>query len=129
MRIALAAVVLTIGLKPPVIHEVFTPLPCPKHPSSTLGYEGCAERQILATDTKIDAKARAIFFKLAARERAGFARSEHEWLAYRKDTCAAEASKYAGGTLTGVIDAQCQAARSKAHLGELAELLKTLQSP
>lgn len=118
-----------VGLKPPVIHEVFTPLPCPKHPSSTLDYEGCSEQQILATDKKINAKARAIFFKLAPRERAGFVRGEKEWLAYRKDTCAAEASKYAGGTLAGVIDAQCQASRSKTHLAELSDLLKTLQSP
>ena len=129
MRVALAVLVVLAGLKPPVIHEVFTPLPCPKHPSSTLDYEGCAERQILATDKKIDAKARAIFFKLAPRERSGFVRGEREWLAYRKDSCAAEASKYAGGTLAGVVDAQCQAGRNTTHLGELADLLKTLQSP
>jgi uncharacterized protein YecT (DUF1311 family) len=128
VRIALALVVLA-GLKPPVIHEVFTPLPCPKHPSSTLDYEGCSEQQILATDRKIDAKARAIFFKLAPRERAGFVRGEKEWLAYRKDSCAAEASKYAGGTLAGVVDAQCQAGRNKTHVAELSDLLTTLQSP
>src|SRR4051794_8599153 len=129
MRLAIAVAVLATGLKPPVIHEVFTPLPCPKHASSTLDYEGCSEQQILATDRKIDAKARAIFFKLAPRERAGFVRGEREWLAYRRDTCAAEASKYAGGTLAAVVDASCQAARNKTHLTDVSELLKTLQSP
>lgn len=128
MRIALV-VVLLAGLKPPVIHETFTPLPCPKHAATTLDLEGCAEQQILASDRKINAKARTIFFKLAPRERAGFVRSEHEWLAYRRDSCAAEASKYAGGTLAPVIDAQCQVARNKTHLEDLSELLKTLQSP
>jgi uncharacterized protein YecT (DUF1311 family) len=129
VRIALAVLFLATGLKPPVIHEVFTPLPCPQHPSTTLDYEGCSEQQILATDRKIDAKARAIFFKLAPRERAGFVRSEHEWLAYRRDTCAAEASKYAGGTLAAVVDAACQAARNKTHLTDMTDLLKSLQSP
>jgi uncharacterized protein YecT (DUF1311 family) len=129
VHVAIAVAVLAIGLKPPVIHEAFTPLGCPKHPTSTLDYEGCAEQQILATDKKIDAKARAIFFELVPRERAGFVRGERAWLAYRKDSCAAEASKYAGGTLVGVIDAQCQAGRSKTHLGELTDMLKTLQSP
>jgi uncharacterized protein YecT (DUF1311 family) len=130
MRIALAiATLLATGLKPPVIHEAFTLLPCPKNPGTTLEIEGCYEHQIVATDRKINAKARAIFVKLAPRERAGFVRGEHEWLAYRRDTCAAEASKYAGGTLAGVVDASCQAARNKTHLTDLGELLKALQSP
>lgn len=129
MRVALAVVLLATGLKPPVIHETFTPLPCPKHAQTTLELEGCAEQQILASDRKINAKARTIFFKLAPRERAGFVRGEHEWLAYRRDSCAAEASKYAGGTLAPLVDAQCQAARNTTHLGDLAELLQTLQSP
>src|SRR5581483_8597862 len=73
MRVALALLFLA-ALKPPVIHESFTPLPCPKHASSTLALEGCAEKAILAGDRKIDAKAHAIFFKLAPRERAGFVR-------------------------------------------------------
>jgi len=128
MRVALALLFLA-ALKPPVIHESFTPLPCPKHASSTLALEGCAEKAILAGDRKIDAKAHAIFFKLAPRERAGFVRGEREWLSYRRDSCAAESSKYAGGTLAAVVDAQCQATRNTTHLGDLAELLQTLQSP
>ena len=128
MRFAIAVAVLA-GLKPPVIHEQFTLLPCPKNPGTTLEIEGCYEHQIVATDHKIDAKARAIFFKLAPSERAGFVRGEREWLGYRRDTCAAEASKYAGGTLATVVDASCQAARNTTHLADLSELLKTLQSP
>jgi uncharacterized protein YecT (DUF1311 family) len=129
MRVALAVAVLAVGLKPPVIHEPFTPLPCPMHPASTLGYEGCAEQQILSTDRRINADARAIFSRLAPRERAGFVRGEHEWLAYRRDTCAAQASKYAGGTLAPLIDANCQASRNTTHLVDLRELLKSLRRP
>jgi len=129
MRVAIAVVLLATGLKPPVIHEPFTLLPCPKNPGTTLEIEGCYEHQILATDHKINVNARAIFFKLAPRERAGFVRGEREWLSYRRDTCAAEASKYAGGTLAAVVDATCQATRNKTHLADLSELLKTLQSP
>jgi uncharacterized protein YecT (DUF1311 family) len=129
MRVAIAVAVLATGLKPPVIHETFTLLPCPRNPGTTLEIEGCYEHQIVAGDAKINAKARAIFFKLPPRERAGFVRSEREWLTYRRDGCAAEASKYAGGTLAPVIDASCQAARNKTHLTDVSELLKTLQSP
>jgi uncharacterized protein YecT (DUF1311 family) len=130
MRIVLAVALLAAGsLKPPVIHESFTPLPCPKHASSTLALEGCAEKDILASDRQINVKARVIFFKLVPRERAGFVRGEREWLAYRRDNCAAESSKYAGGTLAALVDAQCQAARNTTHLGDLSELLQTLSSP
>ena len=31
-------------LKPPVIHEAFTVLPCPAHRQTTLALEGCAEK-------------------------------------------------------------------------------------
>jgi uncharacterized protein YecT (DUF1311 family) len=122
------AFVLLVGLKPPVIHEPFASslLPCPKKAYSTLDMEGCLEHQILASDRGINARARSIFFKLAPRERAGFARGEKEWLAYRKDTCTAEASKYAGGTAAPLLDASCQLARNKTHLADLTELLKTL---
>ena len=44
------------ALSPPVIKESFTPLSCSGAPKrrSTLQQEGCAERQILKTDTAID---------------------------------------------------------------------------
>ena len=129
MRVALAVAVLAIGLKPPVIHETFTPLPCPMHPQSTLDSEGCLERAILQGDRQIDAQAKAIFSLLRPDARAGFVRSERAWLAYRRASCLAEASKYAGGTLTGIVDASCTVSRNKTHLQDLRELRKTLQSP
>jgi uncharacterized protein YecT (DUF1311 family) len=130
MRVVLAvALVATGGLKPPVIHESFTTLPCPKHAVSTLDIEGCLEQQILKGDRRIDAQAAAIFKLLRPDARAGFVRSERSWLSYRRASCLAEASKYAGGTLTGVVDASCTVARNKTHFADLAGFKKTLTTP
>src|SRR2546430_13876292 len=86
--------------KPPVIHEVFTQLPCPPHPMSTLAMEGCYEKAIVRTDRKIDAEAKMIFGLLRSRDaRLTFVRGERAWLQYRQASCSAQASKYAGGTL------------------------------
>jgi uncharacterized protein YecT (DUF1311 family) len=127
MVIALVAVLAGAALKPPVIHEVFTPLPCPMHPSTTLAIEGCDERAILGSDRRINADVKAIFELLAPSERSGFAAGERAWLRYRKLSCAAEASKYAGGTLAGVVDAGCVVRRSQAHAKDLAETLSELR--
>jgi len=116
-------------VQPPVIHETFTPLPCPMHPGTTIEIEGCYEQDILKTDRQINAAAKAIFFKLRADARAGFVQSEKAWLVYRRAGCAAEASKYAGGTLSGVVDAACTANRNKTHVRDLSDLLKTLSTP
>jgi hypothetical protein len=52
-------------LSPPVIHESFTPLPCPRHPVSTPEVEGCVEKRLLETDKKIDRLNAAIFSELS----------------------------------------------------------------
>jgi uncharacterized protein YecT (DUF1311 family) len=131
VRAALAAAVAALAgaPAPPVIHETFTPLPCPKHQVSTLDTEGCLEQKILATDRQIDAQAKAIFTLLRPDARAGFVRSERAWLAYRRASCEAEASKYAGGTFGGVAAAACTVARNRTHLRDLAELRHTLATP
>ncbi len=68
-------------LKPPVIHEKFTPLPCPKTPKTTVDLEGCAEKAILTTDRAINAKVKTIFGLLRARAaRQSFVTSELAWL-------------------------------------------------
>lgn len=130
MRGALAlALLIATPTKPPVIHETFTLLPCPSHPVSTLDYEGCLEHQIVRTDRQINTLANGIFYKLAASERAGFVRGEHSWLAYRRANCAAEASKYSGGTAAPLLYASCTVARNKTHISDLTELKKTLATP
>jgi uncharacterized protein YecT (DUF1311 family) len=113
--------------KPPVIHEVFTQLPCPAHPVSTLEMEGCFEKTIVSTDRKIDAQAKAIFGLLRSRyARLTFIRGERSWLQYRQASCSAQASKYAGGTFAGVVAAACTVDRSKAHLRDLVAMRKEL---
>jgi uncharacterized protein YecT (DUF1311 family) len=127
MVVAVLAVLAGTALKPPVIHEVFAPLPCPMHPAATLELEGCDEQAILKTDRKINANVKQIFKLLAPSERTGFVAGERAWLRYRKLSCAAEASKYAGGTLAGVVDAGCVAARNQAHVRDLTETLRELR--
>ena len=125
----LVALVLAAAVSPPVIHESFAPLPCPKHQVSTLDIEGCLERQILKSDKQIDTRVASIFALLRPDARAGFAQSERAWLASRRASCEAESSKYAGGTFAGVAAASCTVARNKTHLQDLEALKKTLPSP
>ena len=117
-------------LSPPVLRETFTLLPCPRHAVTTLDLEGCAEHAIVRTDATINGIARRIFGLLATADgKRAFVRSEARWLDFRRDSCAAEASKYAGGTLAPLLDAQCQADRSRTHVRDLTSLLRTLKTP
>ena len=118
-----------LALSPPVIHESFTPLPCPAHPQAQLELEGCAEKTILATDRRIDAVNAMIFARLAARDRATFVAGERAWLRYRRASCLTAASKYAGGTLASLVDADCVAARNRTHIREQTSLLHDLKTP
>jgi uncharacterized protein YecT (DUF1311 family) len=127
MRLAIAALLAAAPLKPPVIHEVFTLLPCPMHPVSTLDMEGCTEHAIVQTDHKIDAQVKTIFGLLRSDARGGFVRGERAWLQYRQLSCDAESTAYAGGTFAGVVAAECTLSRSKDHLADLVDLRKTLQ--
>jgi uncharacterized protein YecT (DUF1311 family) len=113
--------------KPPVIHEVFTQLPCPPHPTSTVAMEGCYEKAIVRTDRKIDAQAKVIFGLLRSRDaRSTFVRGERAWIQYRQASCSAQASKYAGGTFAPISAANCILDRSKAHLRDLVAMRKIL---
>ncbi len=128
MRIALAlAALLASAPGPPVIHEPFTPLPCPAHPSTTLALEGCAERALLASDRAIDARVAKAYRLLATTSgQAAFVAGERSWLAYRRATCAAAGAWYAGGSAEPVVVADCEQARNVTHLRDLAALLRGL---
>jgi uncharacterized protein YecT (DUF1311 family) len=108
------------AVQPPVIHERFTLLPCPAHPETTLELEGCAEHRIVRADKKIDAVAKAIFALLpddAARRH--YVAAHKAWLTYRQADCASVSDKYEGGTLAGVLDADCTADRSEQRLKDV----------
>jgi uncharacterized protein YecT (DUF1311 family) len=97
-------------LSPPVIHESFTLLPCTGKPGSrtTLELEGCSEHQILKTDKSIDALENTVFHLLgtdsARRDLIAAARA---WLNYRHADCLSRSDVYQGGTLAGVVFADC----------------------
>jgi uncharacterized protein YecT (DUF1311 family) len=117
----------SVPLDPPVITEVFTRLPCPKNPQTTLALEGCAERAILSTDRKINAQTKVIFLLLKSRRtRVTFGQGEQAWLEYRGSTCTAEASFYSGGTAQPVAHANCVVSRNRTHLADLATLRRVL---
>ena len=114
-------------IRPPVIHEPFTPLPCPLHPDTTTDVEGCQERRILRTDRAIGRDVRTIFRLLRTRSaRASFVAGEQHWLRYRRESCTAKASSYAGGSGEPVAYLTCTLRRNTSHLADLVATRKTL---
>ncbi len=125
----LIALLAALALSPPVVKDTFTPLPCPKNPQTTLELEGCAEQRILATDAKINAVAKTIFGRLqddAAKRH--FIAAQKAWVSFRKADCTSVGDKYEGGTLAGVVAAQCTADRSTQRLKELRSFDKLLRT-
>jgi uncharacterized protein YecT (DUF1311 family) len=115
------------GPGPPVIHEPFTALPCPIHPDTTIDVEGCQERRILRTDRSIDAHVKAIFRLLRTQTaREAFVTGERSWLRYRRQSCAAEGSLFAGGSAEPVAYLDCSLRRNRSHLADLAAMKKAL---
>ncbi|HET7128052.1 MAG TPA: lysozyme inhibitor LprI family protein [Gaiellaceae bacterium] len=127
MRSILVTLLAAASVTPPVIHEPFHALPCPLHPDTTIDVEGCQEHRVLRTDRQIDAQVKAIFRLLRAESiRATFVTGERSWLHYRRQSCAAEASHFAGGTMHGVAFLSCSLQRNKTHLVDLSAMRKTL---
>jgi len=117
----------TAALAPPVIHEPFTPLPCPIHPDTTLDVEGCQEARVLRTDRAIDGQVKTVFHLLRTQSaRATFVDGEHSWLHYRRQSCLAESSLYAGGTEQGVALLNCTLRENTSHLADLVAMRQTL---
>jgi uncharacterized protein YecT (DUF1311 family) len=115
------------GQVPPVIHEPFTPLPCPLHPDTTLDVEGCQELRVLRTDRAIDAQVKIVFRLIRGQSaRASFVDGERSWLRYRRGSCLAESSAYAGGTEQGVALLTCSLRENRAHLAALAATRRAL---
>ena len=116
-------------LAPVVIHETFTPLPCAGAPGhrTTLQMEGCAEKQILRTDTQVNVLAAEIFQLLADnRARRDFNAAQHAWLGYRKADCFSMSDLFEGGTQAGVVDAQCVASRNNQRIKDLRTFKRDL---
>jgi uncharacterized protein YecT (DUF1311 family) len=109
-------------LTAPVVRESFTPLPCTGRPGnrSTTEQEGCLEQQILKTDQQIDALNREIFTRLGtASARRDFVAGHNAWFRYRRSYCLSVSDVFQGGTLAGVLDAQCMASVNSQHVRDL----------
>ncbi len=116
-------------LAPPVIHESFTPMPCSGSPGNrtTLQEEGCAEQQILHSDKQINALNQKIFNALSTNSaRRDLLAGHKAWLAYRKSYCLSVSDVFQGGTLAGVVDADCTATVNGQHVSNLKTFLKDL---
>ena len=127
MRGILASLLTAAAIAPPVIHEPFTALPCPLHPDTTIDVIGCQEHRVLRTDRAIDAQVKAIFRLLRTDEaRSTFAAGERSWLRYRRQSCSAEASKFAGGSERPVALLGCELRRNTSHLADLKAMRSSL---
>ena len=126
-----AAVLVAIAaaaVRPPVIKEPWTPLPCPKEPATTIEMEACLERAIVRSDRRIDAKAATVFSLIRhGSDRAAFLQGEQAWLRYRRRSCAATASVYRGGSAEPVAYLDCEKNRNMRHLADLVETERVLR--
>jgi uncharacterized protein YecT (DUF1311 family) len=97
-------------LEPPVITEVFRPvLPCDHN--TTVGQEGCGEREVLAADRQLDADVKVIFHLLGDHAAAhDLVTAQTAWLAYRDEDCNSQSDVYQGGTEQPVAYVYCLAA-------------------
>jgi uncharacterized protein YecT (DUF1311 family) len=121
----------TVTLSPPVIHESFTVLPCAGVPKdrSTLEEEGCAEQQILRTDSRIDTLNNTIFANLADDSaRRQFIAGHQAWLAYRHAYCLSVSEIFEGGTEAGLVDADCVASVNGEHIKDLKEFVRNISA-
>lgn len=119
----------TAKLSPPLIRESFTPLPCTGKPNSrtTVQQEGCAEHQILATDSRINALAKSIFSRLRdALAQRRFIAAARAWLNYRHADCLSLSDVDEGGSQAPVTDAQCTASRNGQRIKDLRKFLGEL---
>ncbi len=101
---------------------MFIPLPCagsPRH-RTTLEQEGCAEKQILKTDSQANVLGAEIFQLFGDdRARRDFNAAQRAWLNYRKADCFSTSDLFEGGTEAGVVDAQCVASRNDQRIKDL----------
>jgi hypothetical protein len=105
-------------LKPPVIHENFTLLPC--NQNTTIGLEGCF-------DHRIDAEVAVIFGLLSSNPyRRDLTAAQGAWLAYRSADCQSQSDAYGGGSEATVLYASCLASSDQARITDLHGFYKVL---
>ena len=105
--------------QPPVITEPFRPVLACDH-GTTLGQEGCGEREVLARDAQLNADVRVIFGLLGeGTPKMDFVRAQVAWLAYRHADCTSQSDAYLGGTEQPVAYVDCLASADAARRRDL----------
>ena len=104
---------------------------CPKHPDTTIDFESCSERRVLALNARVNRVTETIWRRLrSAVGRRYFAKGERAWEAYVRNECAARSASwvdprsphsYAGGTLAPVLGGRCEAELTASRLSELTK--------
>jgi len=113
------------GLRPPVITEAFTLLPCSQ--KNNIGIEGCAEHQAITADKRIDSQLALLFTILDERQKRTLVRAERAWLTYRRADCGSTAALFYGGSVAPVEFGSCLVSDDheySAHLHAYFDLLE-----
>lgn len=112
-------------LKPPVISEHFTLLPCNKN--TTLGMEGCAEAKLLHADKRLNEQVAIIFgLSHATTQKRDVVNAENVWFTYRGADCLSFAAAFEGGTIAPVVYANCEVQDDVARSTDLHSLFVEL---
>ena len=113
-------------LRPPVISEPFKPiLAC--NQNTTIGQEGCGERQVLAADRRLDGDVRLIFSLLRDNTAVrSFVTAETTWLTYRNEDCASQSDVYEGGSEQPVAYVYCLTTDDESRRQDLQSFFKAL---
>jgi uncharacterized protein YecT (DUF1311 family) len=102
------------ALKLPVIKENFHVLPC--NEKTTLGMEGCAEKQLVAADHQINLQVALLVTSMSTNaQKAMFIKAETLWFTYRRADCQSVSATYEGGSLAPVEYALCEVRDDKSR--------------
>ncbi|HEY1830613.1 MAG TPA: lysozyme inhibitor LprI family protein [Acidimicrobiales bacterium] len=108
----------TVIPNPYQVHGRSRPLAC--NDNTTIGQEGCQERQNLTLISVLNADQRVIFGLLhdnAARRRLNTA--QVAWLSYAKADCVSQSDVYEGGSEAPVIAGVCLVSQDTARIADL----------
>lgn len=108
-----------------------TRFPCPKHPGTTIDFESCSGRRVLALNARVNRVISIVWRRLgSAIGRRYFANSERAWQSYVRNECTSRSRawpdrrsphQYVGGTLAPVLYGQCLEELTASRLRELKQ--------
>ena len=106
------------AISAPVVTEDFKPvLPC--NQNTTIGQEGCGEREVLVADKELNADVKIIFDLLGKASDRAFVTAQTTWATYRTEDCTSQADVYQGGTEMPVAYVYCLASDDTSRRADL----------